>query len=134
MSHNIKQVIVVRKDLNMRTGKSIAQSCHGSMAVILNMMKVSSNGMKVTRSLELKKDDPVQQWLESGFAKICVYVNSEEELLDIYQQAQDKKLPCVLITDSGKTEFKGVPTITVVAIGPAPAEDIDPITGSLKLL
>lgn len=34
-----------------------------------------------------------------------------------------------MIRDAGKTEFKGVPTRTAVAIGPAPVEAIDLITG-----
>ena len=31
-----KQVIVIRKDLNMRKGKMVAQGAHASMAAILN--------------------------------------------------------------------------------------------------
>lgn len=131
---DVKQMIVMRKDLNMRKGKMAAQASHASLAVILNEMKVSSNGMKVTRTLELKKDNPMQQWLEGAFAKICVSVDSEEQLLEVYQAARDKGLPCVLITDSGRTEFKGVATKTCCCIGPANAEDLQPITGELKLL
>lgn len=37
------------------------------------------------------------------------------------------------ITDVGRTEFNGVPTITALAIGPNKSEDIDKITGHLKL-
>lgn len=33
-----KQVIVMRKDLNMRKGKMVAQGSHASMAVILDAM------------------------------------------------------------------------------------------------
>ena len=32
----IKQVIVMRRDLNMRKGKMVAQGAHASMAVLLN--------------------------------------------------------------------------------------------------
>lgn len=129
-----KQMLVVRKDLNMRKGKIAAQVAHASLAVFLNMMKVSSNGMKVTRSFDIKKDDPINEWLSGSFAKICVSVNSEEQLLEVYQAARDKGLPCVLITDAGRTEFKGVPTKTCCAIGPALPEDLDPITKDLSLL
>lgn len=129
-----KQIIVVRKDLNMRKGKIAAQSAHASMAVILNMMSVSSNGMKVTRTLEVKKDSAIQEWLAGPFAKICVSVNSEDELLELYQKALAAGLPTSLITDSGRTEFKGVATKTCIAIGPARPEELDPITGKLPLL
>ena len=55
-------------------------------------------------------------------------------MLDIYQQAKDKGLPCSLIVDAGLTEFNGIPTKTCIAIGPAYSKYIDPITGHLKLL
>ena len=35
MTH--KQVIVLRKDLNMRKGKMVAQGAHASMAAILSL-------------------------------------------------------------------------------------------------
>ena len=38
-----------------------------------------------------------------------------------------------LIIDKGLTEFNNVPTKTAVAIGPNKSEDIDVITGNLKL-
>jgi PTH2 family peptidyl-tRNA hydrolase len=129
-----KQVIVMRKDLNMRKGKMAAQASHASLAVILNEMRVSSTGMKVTRTLELKTDSAMSKWLSGAFAKICVSADTEEQLLEIYQAAREKGLSCVLITDAGRTEFNGVPTITCCAIGPSYPEDIDPITKELKLL
>lgn len=43
MAMNTKQVIVMRKDLNMRKGKMVAQGAHASMAVLLDMMTRSEN-------------------------------------------------------------------------------------------
>ena len=59
---------------------------------------------------------------------------SEEELLELHHKALLANIPTVLITDSGKTEFHGVPTITCIAIGPYYSEEIDKITSKLKLL
>ena len=142
-----KQVIVIRKDLTMRRGKQIAQAAHASMKVILDMMiydlgKVfpgeyefeDSDINYANMTLEMRRGSALHEWLNGSFAKICVYVNSEEELLEIYQKAKDAEIPTALITDSGKTEFKGVATNTVVAVGPDWSENIDPITGHLKLL
>lgn len=114
----LKQVIVIRHDLKMRTGKAIAQGAHASMAVVLENLENSL----------------VKEWLSGLFTKICVRVNSEEELLEIYQKAKDKNLLVSLITDSGLTEFHGVPTKTCIAIGPALSSDLDDVTGHLKLL
>jgi PTH2 family peptidyl-tRNA hydrolase len=126
MSENsIKQVIVMRKDLNMRKGKMIAQGAHASLSFITRRLEHSD---------KVKLSKPEQEWLESSFAKICVSVDSEERLLEIYQKAKDAMLEVHLITDSGKTEFNGVPTKTCLAIGPDYSHKIDQVTGDLQLL
>lgn len=124
----IKQVIVIRKDLNMRKGKMIAQGAHASMKVFFDRLKPSDNGFCISLTSEM------QQWVQDDFRKIVVYVNSEQELLDIYKRAIDANLPCALIQDNGLTEFKGLKTYTAVAIGPASNTKIDKITEDLPLL
>lgn len=130
-----KQVIVMRKDLGMRKGKMIAQGAHASMAVLLDMMETETfNTTTVKRTLTLNEESPVHIWLRDRFTKICVSVDSEDELKLIYHEAKEADLPCALIEDSGATEFGGVPTLTCCAIGPWSSETIDKITGDLKLL
>lgn len=129
-----KQIIVVRKDLNMRKGKIAAQSAHASMAVILDCMKESVVDGDITRTLILEEGTALYDWLEGKFTKVCVSVNSEDELLEIYRRALDSGLICSLIQDAGITEFKGIPTYTCVAVGPGYENEIDAITGHLPLL
>ncbi len=117
----IKQVLVIRKDLKMRKGKMIAQGAHACLSAIID---TATKG---------KYDKWAQDWYENGMTKIAVSVDSEEELIEIYQAARTK-MPSSLITDRGTTEFHGEPTQTAVAIGPAPADMVDKITGDLKLL
>jgi len=115
----MKQVIVLRKDLNMRKGKMCAQAAHASLkATIENFTHYC-----------------VQQWLGNGkFTKIVVGVDSEEELLEVLQNAKKGGLITALIVDAGLTEFDGIPTTTCIAVGPASSEMLEPITGHLKLL
>ena len=128
---NTKQVIVLRKDLKMRKGKMIAQGAHASMKVILDrghfVPAVNPNTFMLTATEEMKA------WMAGLFTKICVGVDSEDELIAIYEAASLANLPCSLILDAGLTEFKE-PTYTAVAVGPAKNEDVDKITGDLKLL
>jgi peptidyl-tRNA hydrolase, PTH2 family len=125
----VKQVIVVRKDLNMRKGKMIAQASHAVLKVFLDrLVQQDDNNYSLPLTNEMK------EWMEGFYTKICVGVNSEEELLEIYQKATEADLPVALITDMGLTEFHGVPTKTCLAIGSAKSEAIDGITGHLKLL
>jgi peptidyl-tRNA hydrolase, PTH2 family len=128
-----KQVIVVRKDLNMRKGKMCAQVAHASLKVILDY---ADRGMDEGRIvLKFGPYGPMAKWLFEGrFKKICVYVESEKDLDMIYESARIVQIPCAMIVDSGLTEFNGVPTKTCVAIGPAYPRDIDQVTGHLPLL
>jgi len=66
--------------------------------------------------------------------KIALAIKSEKELLDIYNQAVQKGLPCYLVRDAGLTTFHGQPTLTAAAIGPGDEWQIDPLVGHLKLL
>lgn len=125
-----KQVIVVRKDLNMRKGKMCAQAAHASMGALLNTASRMYEGQ-----LNINVEKPaVREWIEGRFTKICVSVDSEQELLDIYEHAYQLGVNVKIIQDAGLTEFNGVPTLTCLALGPDYPENIDPITKHLKLL
>ncbi|MBP7540114.1 MAG: hypothetical protein KA802_09190 [Saprospiraceae bacterium] len=123
----------------MRKGKIASQAAHASMAVLLDLMKKErlctiSDREKHVWTLEFQGYDALDMWLNGAFTKICVYVNSEKELKDLYEQAKFLKLPCSIIEDSGKTEFNNVPTFTAMAIGPEMPEVLDSLTGGLPLL
>lgn len=130
-----KQVIVIRKDLGMRKGKMIAQGAHASMKAILDQGYVFSSNDEKLAAITISLDfPPLREWVLGTFTKVCVSVDSEDELLAIHRKAVDNNLICSLIKDAGKTEFGGVPTYTAVAVGPGRANEIDKITGHLKLL
>src|SRR6266853_4452836 len=75
-----KQVIVLRKDLNMRKGKMVAQGAHASMRAILNGARREGD------VLSIPLDARNEPWLCGRFKKICVSVNSESELLKLHQR------------------------------------------------
>ena len=129
----IKQVLIYRKDLNMRTGKIAAQCCHGSMKIFFDMMEWTGDDNKEEATINLslldKRSRDISSWIDSGSKKVVLYCKDEEALLDIYERAKLLGIPSAIITDLGKTEFHGKPTKTVVAIGPADSKDIDEITG-----
>lgn len=130
----VKQILVVRKDLKMTKGKIIAQCSHASLGVILQMMDKTITEEGEVRTLDIHKGSNLDNWINGIFTKVCVYVESEEDLIDIYNKAKLNNLPVVLIEDSGLTMFNGVKTKTCLAIGPCESEKIDAITGSLRLL
>jgi len=113
-----KQVIVFREDIlkKMGKGKIVTQGAHASLGSLKNINK---------RILE--------KWKRQGAKKVVLKVKDLRELKKLYKKAKNGKLPCFLVRDAGKTQIrKG--TITCLSIGPAKEEDIDKITGNLKLL
>lgn len=141
-------VIIIRKDLKMRTGKIVAQAGHAMMGIFFNKFKedisheITSSGPgiyqtspdKVFKGWFLPKLPYFDEYINGSFTKVCVYVNSEEELDKLYKQAKEAGIHCNEVIDAGLTEFKSVPTKTCIAIGPWASREIDKITRDLTLL
>ena len=115
-----KMVIVVRTDLNMSLGKVSAQVGHA----VLGAYKLSLQN-------DLTKTNNWENF--SGQAKIVLGVSNKEELFDIQNKAREAGLVTCLIHDAGRTQV-APNTPTCCAIGPDLVENIDKITGKLKLL
>jgi len=114
----IKQVIVVRTDLDMGKGKIAAQVGH---ACVLGAEHV-------------RKSNP--EWFSvwwTGQEKIVLKVANLKELEQVKQDAIEFDVPWSEVTDAGHTQI-APGTTTCISIGPAPEEKIDKITGDLKLL
>lgn len=148
-----KQVLVIRQKYPdgkggfskiVRRGKEIAQGAHGSVkAVFKHKMLLSRNQDKSfiettdpaeASHIALPLTDALRACLLGSFKKIAVYVDTEEELLALQKQADEAGILNVIVEDSGLTEFHGIKTKTVLAIGPDVSEKIDKITSNLKLL
>ena len=114
----------------MRRGKEIAQGSHASMEFLTSQIRQQ---LHEKAELTVALNAAEAAWLSGGMAKVCLQVNSEEELLDYHEKALRHNLKSFLITDSGRTEFSGTPTLTACAIGPAPASRIDAVTGNSTL-
>lgn len=128
MSDDVKMVIVMRNDLGMRKGKCVVQGSHAALKIFFDR---STYVGSIIQIVNITKD--MVTWVKGRFTKICLRVDSEEELFDIYQVTKEVGLPVVIIRDAGLTEFKE-PTYTCIAIGPAKSKEIDKLTGHLKLL
>ena len=136
-----KMMIVVRRDLKMRKGKIAAQAGHACVEAILMALKKEERLQDVEFAgdyIDLKVPEdaektPLTEWFRCGVAKVCVYVDSEEELLNIQKKALEKGVLCALICDAGVTEFHGEPTYTCLALEPLYNDVANEITGELPL-
>lgn len=126
---------VLRK---LRTGKYVAQAGH---AYQVAEWKATANTEKVAREATERGDHIItdrsalahRDWMKGSIAKVCLYVKTEEELLELWAKIKASGLPCALIQDSGLTEFDGQKTYTAIGIGPAYDADLKPLTGHLPL-
>tara|TARA_B110000014_G_C20093888_1_gene573091 strand:- start:1365 stop:1727 length:363 start_codon:yes stop_codon:yes gene_type:complete len=118
-SVEIKQVIVVRTDLQMGKGKIAVQVAHASLSSAEIVKKHNSSLFK--------------RWTLNGQAKVALKIESLEQLLDLQNSAKKKGIFCYLVQDKGLTQIDEG-TTTCLAIGPANSLEIDEITSELKLL
>ena len=128
-----KQVLVMKKFPSLRTGKYVAQGAHAAVGAVFALGKLDEYGDNLIIPLY---NHFVRDWVLGSFAKVCLQADTmlDQELIDLQILAKEVGLPTSLITDSGRTEFNGVPTMTALGIGPGSIEEIDKITGHLKLL
>lgn len=112
----MKQVIVIRDDLGLSSGKLAAQVAHASQHALANA-----------------DADHRRIWESNGSPKIVLQGEDESHLESLQQTAATRSLPHSLIRDQGRTELEPN-TVTALGIGPAPSETIDNVTGDLSLL
>jgi len=111
----MKQVILVRKDLKMSTGKFSAQISHASVESVLKSDKML-----------------VSKWRDQGMKKVVLKVKDKEELLEYKKKADSLGLKTALIRDAGRTELVAG-EVTCLGIGPDLDEKIDKVSGKLKM-
>lgn len=119
VEEEIKQVIIVRTDLEMGKGKLASQVGHAVMLSYLEALKLDR--------------EVVEQWLGSGEKKIVLKIEDYNAMKKLYDAFRYKKIPCALVNDAGLTQLPPG-TATALGIGPWRKSEIDQFTSSLKLL
>jgi len=114
-----KQVIAVRRDLDMGKGKIAVQVAHAAVSAAEEARK--------------KFTDWWEAWLKEGQCKVAVRVDSDEDILRLERRSRELQLPLALVSDRGLTQVEPG-TITCLGIGPAPSSLVDTLTGNLDLL
>jgi len=112
----MKQVIVIRLDLGLSTGKLAAQACHAS----LGAYKKTNSAIK-------------KAWDLIGAKKVVLGCKDLDELKDLELKAKKLRITSYVVKDAGHTEVTPG-TITALGLGPAKESMIDQVTGSLRLL
>lgn len=113
-----KMVLLVREDLPMGAGKLGAQCGHAALGAY--QLLANRHAMLLGR------------WEADGQKKVALGVKTLKKFDEIVAAARGARLPVFVVEDAGRTQVDPG-TKTVCAIGPAPAQEIDKITGHLRL-
>lgn len=119
LDEKLKMVFVVNHELKMGKGKIAAQVAHAA----------------VKATLACGERDPalLDAWFKTGQKKICVKGDSAQHLEQLSIDAKKNGLLANKIHDAGHTQIPAG-SFTVLALGPCRDEDVETITGDLKLL
>ena len=118
-SPEYKMVLVIRGELRLTPGKVAVQVAHA--AVMLAQLAAQHH----RKALDA--------WRKHGQKKIALIVSTLDELEALRRKAMKVGLPTVMVEDAGLTEV-APGTKTCLGVGPAPAHDVDSVTGGLPLL
>lgn len=114
-----KMTFVIRTDLGMGKGKVAAQCAHAAVSAYKTALNQTPEAVKT--------------WELLGQTKVTVKADGgEDSLLSLQEKAKRLGLVAVVIRDAGRTQIEAG-SATVLGIGPGPVDEVDQITGHLKL-
>ena len=140
-----KQIIIVRKDLQMSIGKICSQVSHASMAFLTNEIRNEwskwISGDKTYYSVELTFDkDLFEQWIDSEFTKCVLKAKNKSQLLKAKTLAEEMGMTenedFFCIYDNCHTELTPEDngrTLTCIGFKPMDSEVIDKIVRKYQL-
>jgi len=129
----VKQVLVVRKDLPMPTGKQVGQGAHGAVNALAKEHGAYVVQVGAGHELRIPLDRDAKAWLDTDYRKIVLGIKSERELFKLYEKARAAGLRCHLVRDNGLTVFNGEKPYTALSIGPHEDRVIDKLTKPMRL-
>jgi len=118
IGNEYKQVLITCKELKMSKGKIVAQCAHVAVKAAINALNYCP--------------DIYNKWNLEGYKKIALVVETQDELVSIYELVKDK-IPSAIVVDAGLTQIEPN-SITAIAIGPWLSKAIDMVTKGLRLL
>lgn len=143
-----KQIIIVRKDLEMSIGKICSQVSHASMAFLIEairndwtqwLINIGEPHEYYTSEITLKKD-LFEQWINADYTKCVLKAKNKTQLLKAQKLAEEIGLKenedFFKIYDLCRTEIEPEDdgkTLTCIGFKPLPAETADKIGKKFQL-
>jgi PTH2 family peptidyl-tRNA hydrolase len=121
MKFKNKMAIVVRKDLEMSPGKLAGQCGHAAVGCLVQPIKSPKFDSNI-----------IDNWFEEGQVKVILQVATEKDLQMLASKCLVAEIPYFCVHDFGLTELEPN-TFTCIGIGPDLVENVNKITGNLRL-
>lgn len=148
MEDKVKQIIIVRRDLNMSPGKLAAQVSHASMAFLTNKLRNAQKYMRVNSQTEIVINDVVieswvyNNWIDDAFTKVVLDAKNKGRLEWAIRKAEELGMKegedFFLIRDNCLTELEPEDddgrTLTCIGFKPMYQHEIGPISKKFQLL
>ena len=123
---NVKQVIVIRKDLRLRKNKLVSLAIRATMQFILD-----NNESDRPDELQVKLSQQEVQWLNDSFDNDVFGISSQDALSDMVLKAEFNGINVYSIFEKSKKPDEG-PQLVCAAFGPDEEDRISQVVGSLK--
>jgi len=128
MKRDLKQVILLRRDMKLRRAEAAALASKASMAFIVEGDESDRSG-----TVQVDITGIEAEWMLGSATRIVLGVSSEETMRKLLLKAEIQGVSTyeILGSSSGKTD-EGIQLIAA-ALGPDEGDKLDLITGNLKL-
>lgn len=123
----VKQVIVVRKDLKLRKSELAAQVATASMGFLLDNNESERNDV-----INVKLSNEEALWLNGTFEKYVMGVDSEKDLKELMLKAEFEGIGVYPVHSLNSNN--AIESLTCIALGPDNSEVINQVTKNLRAL
>lgn len=129
-----KTIVVIRKDLKLSKNDMLIQSNYATMELLKRFMKKDKQlfGKNVRYIIETNIDSPLDVILSNTDEKEFYLIDSEDELLHLYNKIKISDIPVVLIEDTDIKGSKGNKIKTCLAMTSINEKDISNLIGHLN--
>jgi peptidyl-tRNA hydrolase, PTH2 family len=125
MTAQVKQVIVIRKDLKLKRAEIAALASKASLEFLVN-----NSENKESNLLNVELTPAEIEWLSNNRTTIVLGIPSENMLRNLIFRSEIAGIPSYSLSEDGG-DFE---ELLCASFGPDDSEKIDEITGKLKLI
>lgn len=117
MDGDLRIYILLRTDIEIPTGKLLAQAAHAAVYAYRGCLE--------------QTPDLIEEY-DRTQTKICLKAKNIDALTRAQEECEEKGIPAYLVKDAGRTVFDE-PTITALGIGPVKKENLPNFVQHLRL-